>query len=87
MTHSVSSVIDGTMICSFRFVVDVFLGTCGRDIECEVLRSSLVGGDHGRTLAAANLERRAPLPPLRALLLGPPCCPDQEPRGMRAPRL
>jgi hypothetical protein len=27
-------VIDDNIICSFRFVEDVFLGTCGRDIEC-----------------------------------------------------
>jgi hypothetical protein len=39
-------VIDDTMICSFRFVEDIFLGTCGRDIECEALRISLAGGDH-----------------------------------------
>jgi hypothetical protein len=29
------------------FVEDVFLGTCAGEIEREVLRSSLAGGDHG----------------------------------------
>jgi hypothetical protein len=55
MTCSVTSVIDDTMTCSFRFV-EVFLGTCGREIEREALTSSSAGRDHGRTLADAKRQ-------------------------------
>jgi hypothetical protein len=60
MTCSVTSVIDDTMTYSFRFVEDVFLGSCG-EIERGTLRSSPIGGDHGRALADAG-QRPAPLP-------------------------
>jgi hypothetical protein len=73
MTCSVSIVIDDNIICSYRFVEDVFLGTCGRDIECEALHSLLVGGDHGRTLPVVNIgRRRVPPPPYVSSCLGLP---------------
>jgi hypothetical protein len=73
MTCSISSVIDDNIICSFRFVEDVFLGTCGRHIECEALHSLLVGGDHSRTLPVVNIgRRRVPPPPYVSSCLGLP---------------
>jgi hypothetical protein len=66
MTFYVTSVIDDTMTCSFRFAEGIFLGTCGREIERKALCRLLTCGDHGRALAAVTC------PPVRiSLVLGP----------------
>jgi hypothetical protein len=59
------------MTCFITFVEDVFLGTCGREIEREALCSSPAGGDHGHTLAqpTPHSDQRCPhatCPPIRA---------------------